>query len=255
MSETTVDRPVKAPGYDTYNYPHFLAGPDDATFEWFRHNLRVGEEAPDFEAVTVDGERLRLSDYTADQTVVIEFGNLTCPFCRLAAPGMDQLAREYADKGFAFLFVHTREAHPGENYRQHTSMEQKIEHARAYREMCNVERPILVDDLEGTIHHQYGLLPDMCYMIGRRGRVQNTILFKADWTNADALRVMLDYQMSRKAAHDSHVKVGPNYCEFLGFRPRVFDRFPEFLEVSGPTAIADWDQAMRVWRHDPPTHG
>lgn len=164
---------------------------------------------------------------------------------------MEALAEEYRPKGFEFLFIFTREAHPGENFPRHTSMEQKLEHARAFRDRLGARRTILVDDLEGTVHHAYGLLPDMCYMIGKRNR----ILFRADWTNADALRMILDYQLARTEQRQSNVKVGPNYCEFLGFRPRVWDKVVEHIRGNGPQAIEDWKAAMEYWQQHPPSHG
>ena len=36
------------------------------------------------------------------------------------------MAEEYGPKGFSFVFLYTREAHPGENYPAHRSMEQKV---------------------------------------------------------------------------------------------------------------------------------
>jgi hypothetical protein len=164
---------------------------------------------------------------------------------------MEALAKEYRPKGFEFLFVLTREAHPGENYPHHSSWEQKLRHAEAFRDRFSVRRQILVDDLEGTVHHQYGLLPDMCWLIGKK----NLILFKADWTNADALRMILDYQLERVAQRQSNVKVGPNYCEFLGFRPRMWPNFVSHLRVNGEQAIADWKAALEYWKLHPPTHG
>lgn len=77
------------------------------------------------------------------------------------------MAREYASRGFASVFVYTREAHPGERFPAHRSPEQKLAHARAFRERCAIERPILVDDLEGTGHRLYGTLPNMTYLLGR----------------------------------------------------------------------------------------
>jgi hypothetical protein len=62
-------------------------------------------------------------------------------------------------KGFNFLFMYTREAHPGEHYGRHRSMEQKLTHPRAFKERGRVERPILVDDLVGTEHKLYGAPP------------------------------------------------------------------------------------------------
>ena len=50
-------------------------------------------------------------------------------------------------------------------------MEQKLAHARAFKERFQIERPILVDDLIGTGHKLYGMLPNMTYLIGRGGKI------------------------------------------------------------------------------------
>lgn len=63
--------------YPAYNYPHFLAGPDEAEWEDFQSRLRVGRQAPDFEVPSLDGGTVRLSDYTRDRSVVLEFGSYT----------------------------------------------------------------------------------------------------------------------------------------------------------------------------------
>ena len=46
---------------------------------------------------------------------------------------MEKLAIEYRDKGFDFVFVYTREAHPGELRPHHTRFEQKLDQARAFQ--------------------------------------------------------------------------------------------------------------------------
>src|ERR1700726_2046565 len=98
------------------------------------------------------------------------------------------MAREYAPKGFTFVFVYVREAHPGEHYGAHTSMKQKLAQAQAFRDLFDIERPILVDELEGTGHKQYGALPNMTYLVGRGGRV----LFRSDWTDPPTIKFALD---------------------------------------------------------------
>jgi hypothetical protein len=70
--------PQKVYEYPEYNYPNFIAGPDDLEFEEFRSRLHVGEPAPDFDVLRLgDQARVRLSDYTAKSTVVLEFGSYT----------------------------------------------------------------------------------------------------------------------------------------------------------------------------------
>lgn len=104
----------------------------------------------------------------------------------------------------------------------------------------------------------------MCYLVSKDRRKrpkgpsdrQNLIMFKADWTDAETLRMILDYQQRRIAMRQSNRKVGPNYCEFLGFRPRQWDKFRPLLEEEcGPQAWEDWMDAMEYWKENPPGHG
>ena len=169
----------------------------------------------------------------------------------MVAPSIDALAEEYRPRGFEFLFVYTREAHPGERYPHHTSLEQKLRHAADFRERFRIGRPILVDDLAGTAHHAYGLLPDMCYLISSAGRV----VYRADWTEPETLRLLLDYQLRRIEQRRAGARVGPFYGEFLGYRPSVWREFEEALELNGPQAVRDWRRAMEHWRDHPPKHG
>ena len=63
---------------------------------------------------------------------------------------MDGIAARFADRAVSSFFVYTREAHPGELYRHHTSMEVKRHHAGVLRDDVGVKRRILLDDLEGA---------------------------------------------------------------------------------------------------------
>ena len=93
---------------------------------------------------------------------------------------LTELYQKYRAKGFEFFIVYVREAHPGENFPHHTFFEQKLGHARKLQELENVSLPILVDDIEGSTHKAYGLLPNMIYLIDRDG----IIVYKSDWTEA-----------------------------------------------------------------------
>src|SRR3972149_11186116 len=110
---------------------------------------------------------------------------------------MDRLTDQLADRAVRSVFIYTREAHPGENYRHHRSMEDKRSNARAFLEHSKVRRQILLDDLEGTAHRAYGLLPNMTWIVGRRGVVH----YKSAWTSAadvaDALEGGLDFSANR----------------------------------------------------------
>jgi hypothetical protein len=59
--------------YHTFTGEQAVEGMDD-----FRHILHIGDRVPDFDALTPEGEPVRLSDHIkqADFTI-IEFGSLT----------------------------------------------------------------------------------------------------------------------------------------------------------------------------------
>lgn len=94
-------------------------------------------------------------------------------------PPLTALYEKYRSKRFEFFIVYVREAHPGENFPHHTSFEQKLAHARKLSDLEKIRLPILVDDLQGTTHKAYGLLPNMAYLINRDG----IIVYKSDWTD------------------------------------------------------------------------
>lgn len=151
------------------------------------------------------------------------------------------MAREYADQGFGFIFVYTREAHPGEHFPAHRNFQQKTEQARAFQRLLEVERPILVDDLEGTGHKLYGMLPNMTYLVGRGGRV----LFRSDWTDPPTIRHALDYVLDARARRREGLRLGPFYAELVGYRWSDGHKFQEGLERAGPQAVADFARATQ----------
>lgn len=152
----------------------------------------------------------------------------------MAAEAMDDLADRYADRGVTSVFVYTREAHPAENYREHTSMELKRSHARALRDQCKVRRRILLDDLDGTAHRGYGVLPNMTWIAAR-----GMLIYKASWTVAadieDALAAGLDFLARRAAEGLTSV-----FSERLAWRGQDPAGFRSGLERNGPQAITDF---------------
>ena len=100
---------------------------------------------------------------------------------------MEQLARDFADAA-SFFTVWVREAHPGGNYAQ----PQNIETRRQYAQDCcaadNAEIPVIVDDMQGTLHRRLGSFPNAVYMIDGRGQVA----YRANWTDHREVRRVLE---------------------------------------------------------------
>ncbi|TML76417.1 MAG: hypothetical protein E6G12_07155 [Actinobacteria bacterium] len=100
-------------------------------------------------------------------------------------------------------------------------------------------RPILVDDLDGSVHRAYGLLPNMSWVLDRGG----AILYKAMWTSAARIGEFLDRRQEQPAGPAS----ATFYAEHL--EPLLRDRaaFQRGLERNGPRAAAEFARAEQIW--------
>ena len=155
---------------------------------------------------------------------------------------LNQMYRNYRDKGFEFLTIYVREPHPGEHYGPHKDFEQKLEYARQCRDQDGIENPLLVDDLEGTVHELYGVLPNMVYIVSKEGR----IVYKAMWTDHEEIRVVLENLVMADEMRAQGVRLKPSLTEKINFIPaqyaggvreKVFDR-------AGPKAWGDYQSTF-----------
>lgn len=124
-------------------------------------------------------------------------------------------------------------------------------HARAFQEMQGIERPVLVDDVEGTLHRAYGLLPNMTYLVNRAGRV----LFRSDWTDPDTVQAAVDYVLHARNRRKAGTRLKPFYSEFVGYRWTDDQAFISGLDVAGPQAVDDFRRAMQRWAGGAPIKG
>jgi hypothetical protein len=143
----------------------------------------------------------------------------------------------------AWYFVYTREAHPGEHVGHHDSFETKLVNARLLRDEVGIRRPILVDDLEGTAHHAYGLLPNMTWVIGRGGR----ILYRADWTSAANVEAFLERHEAGRKRRPAGGAVSPYLSEQIEYRDVDREAFYDRLRRNGPRSYEEFKHAERLW--------
>jgi hypothetical protein len=151
------------------------------------------------------------------------------------------MAQEFAPDGVSFVFVYTREAHPGDKYPCHASFEQKLAHARDMVARWGIKRPMLVDDLEGTVHHAYGRLPNMTYIVNAGG----AILYRASWTDPRTIRMALEELVYERGRRREGKRLSPYYVEWLP--QRVNDRQPfmeGLLKDVGPRAVEEFIAAV-----------
>jgi hypothetical protein len=95
---------------------------------------------------------------------------------------MKKLQRRWGDR-VQFVDILIRQAHPGGDAGPYRSFEEKLRDARRYKEAERISRPVLADELEGTVHQVYGGLADPTYLIDAEGRVS----YYGMWTNAPNL--------------------------------------------------------------------
>ncbi len=172
---------------------------------------------------------------------------------------MESVAKKYADRRVASVFLYTREAHPGELHPHLESFDQKLSNAREMIQRLGVERKMLVDDYEGTVHHAYGLLPNMTYIVARRGR----IVYRAGWTDARTIDWMLEQMESEEKQRRDGRRILSYYLEMeLG---KVADRKPfmhglrvygglravdEYVEAVATLHGEGTAKPLRKWRAD-----
>ena len=140
---------------------------------------------------------------------------------------MEQLAKDFPKS--QHLFIYTREAHPGEAHGPHRTFEDKRESALKMARHEGIARRMLVDDLDGTVHRAYGCLPNMSFVIARRGR----LAFRASWTDARMLRLVLTQMQHEKDAGRGFARMLPYHVEWQPMRPTDRKAFLLGLRNSG----------------------
>jgi len=62
---------------DAYNYECFTRSESAGRSAEFKNSLRAGDEAPDFELPSIEGERIYFSALRGRKHVLLEFGSIT----------------------------------------------------------------------------------------------------------------------------------------------------------------------------------
>ncbi len=230
-------------GFKKYNYESFTK--DVLMKEMMLDRFggpEPGERAPDFEARMLDGDEISLSDYEGEKNVVLTFGSATCPVTASSISGMNDLYEEYRGDDVAFLFCYVREAHPGERLPAHENLEGKVQAAEVFRRAEEVDIPIIVDDLKGSVHRRYGKLPNSTFIIDKSGRVA----FRCLWTRASVVEDALDELLERQRERDvDHVLVCGGEDTTM---PKLATMLHAHraLERGGRNAVRDFEREMGV---------
>jgi peroxiredoxin len=231
-------------GLGNYNYEHFSREILDELERARFSGPAAGERAPDFNAATLDGETLRLSDYRGLKNVLLIFGSVTCPMTAASIAEINELYDHSRGDDVEFLFVYVREAHPGERIPAHHTAAAKVRAAELLRKEEQLAMPVLVDEVSGAIHRKYSKLPSPAFLIDRSGRVA----FRSMWTNpeelASAIDELLELQAERRVEHvvvrgGEDLSMPLSYARLYSYRA---------LERGGEESVNDFRTAMgRHW--------
>ena len=223
-------------GNARYNYSEFKKSMLIKTAEkQFGNAPEPGDRAPDFELRTIDGDKVRLSDYRDEKNVVLTFGSATCPLTASTITGVRELYDDYGEE-VEFLFVYVREAHPGDELPPHAKMADKVRAAEVLRDEEELEMPILVDDLGGKVHRKYTGQPNPTFLIDRSGRIAYRQLATNPSDLRDALEELLEVQEERGVDHV--VVHGGESGEVPALKPMLYAH--RALERGGQRAITNF---------------
>ena len=179
---------VKSPYLWTVAFAVFVVA-----FAWVqRENYQpiiTGAVAPDFSAVTLEGETRALSDY-AGQVVLVNIWATWCAPCKEEMPSMQRLHDDLADDDFEILAVSV-DAMLG----QQDEFGRPGGDLEAFAESMSLTFPILHDP-RGSIQRLYQTtgVPET-FLVGRDGIIYKKVAGGTDWdapVNKELVRRLLD---------------------------------------------------------------
>lgn len=218
--------PWESDNSDGYNYSSFSFEHEDPELErWLEFGPHPGEPAPDFQLDDLDGNPVRLRDLRG-RPVVLEFGSYSCAIFADSVADMERLSREHPEA--VFLVIAVREAHPGTLAPAHTTMAEKRLAARRLAAVDRLGRRVLVDDLEGTVHMEYGGAWNPVYVIDDSGRVA----YRTAWSHPAEVAHVLEALADGGSPDPGESVVIPRLASRAPIGQRV-------LERGGESALVD----------------
>lgn len=136
----------------------------------FRGGPRPGNEMPDFDLPSTDYCRIRKRDFVGRRPLLLTCTSITCPMAATMGPGLRRLYARFGDQ-IDFITLYVREAHPGDNYPQPQTLEEKLKHARTYQALESFPWPVAVDNADGDLHRALDPRPNAAYLMDLSGNV------------------------------------------------------------------------------------
>lgn len=140
-----------------------------------KEGLALGETAPDFELETLEGEKVKLSDYRGKK-VILNFWATWCPPCRAEMPHMQKYYEQQAEKdNVEVLAVNL------------TTKDHGMEKITSFVSEYKLSFPILLDS-EGAMGSVYQAVTiPTSYILDSEGRVQSKFVGPMDLATIEDL--------------------------------------------------------------------
>lgn len=128
--------------------------------------MNVGQKAPSFKLLTVDGKKLDLESFRKDKTVLLVFGATWCPSCKHEVPFLKGYYDRFKSDGLKVLNVDIQESQKKvssfvdkNNISYPVVLDEKADVAILY-EIRGIPLNILLDK-DGVIRYRDNELPDI----------------------------------------------------------------------------------------------
>lgn len=174
----------------------------------------VGQAAPDFELLDVEGNAVSLAALRG-KPIVLEFGSYTCPVFRRKVDKIAEVRKHFGN-AVAWVLIYTKEAHPtdgrvsaanvrqGIEIPQHTSFEKRLGCAQACTTKLGLDLLVLVDDFDDKVTKAYRGHPNRGYVIDAAGRVASRQLWIDPARTRQVLEGLLAPAPSTRPADSAH---------------------------------------------------
>jgi len=146
---------------------------------------------------------------------------------------MEELAAEFGDTA-SFFTVWVREPHAGGDFPQPENVETRKQYAQACVDADGQKIPVIVDDMEGSLHQHLGHFPNAVYVLDSRGRVA----YRAIWLDHREIRRVLERLREADERYANNVSSGmPLWSEEL------VRKLPDDPNQDLANAFAVWESA------------
>jgi hypothetical protein len=188
-----------------YRFDHFRTSLLLKDMRFSKDSARPGDVLADHRLTHVDGTEVGLRELARDRPLVLVTGSLTCPITSASLPRLQELEERFRDD-LAFAFVYVREAHPGGSISQAHTLEEKREYARLLQESNGVSWPVLVDDLDGSLHRALDTNPNSIHVVGADGRILFRALFADDPATHEALEAIAQGRSPKRSTGSAFLR-------------------------------------------------